>query len=219
MRFVLSAPLPPPICDVLTRSTLDGQSARFWLKDLSVATVRKACLLNILAALCVHPAKGDPLIGLVGEVFAVKDERLYAAVDPVIGPRLETLVADPRQPFYADPSAPLPIHYDMLQSVPERLHPAQVTTLKSYRSEGRPSLQLVIAATQGETLADIDLDLFPATQDVVGFLGHEFGEILPDVWRGWHGRPPVPTDHLALRAKLAHGPAGAYLGYTLDDHA
>lgn len=78
-------------------------------------------------------------------------------------------------------------------------------TSLSFRAEGKPSLQMVVAVPPvglPDTYAEFDLDLDNPRQDVVGFVVH-MGEPLD-------GRP---TKHLDMRKKLAGTKAGRFLYY------
>ena len=82
------------------------------------------------------------------------------------------------------------------------------TGLLSFRAEGRPSLQMVIATPKGtydHRFVDLDLDLGNPLQDVVGVVVH-IGELL-------NGKP---TNHLDLWKKLAAGKAKSYLYYSVS---
>lgn len=209
MTFTLLKELPEPIGRVLDESVIEGLSGRSFLANKSVTDVRKACLLNILAVCCVTPAQGEPLIDKIDEVFAVKDERIYVTVDSTLKPVLDTLVAGERMAFYEDAQIAA-IHRTLLTSVPRWLNPLDFAnaTLNSYRSEGHPSLQVVLADSHlNYSIADIDLDLANPLQDVVGFFGH--------LWELWADRGGGVTDSLKLRATLASGTAAPFLGYTL----
>lgn len=213
----MTQPIVPAIRRVLDASVLDGRPAVTWLLDPKTDTVRKACLLNILAVLCVTPTKETPLIADVLQVFTVKADRIYVTMDTDVRQDLEDYVADVRMPFYHDPCAPEAIHALVLANLPEDIAadglrtdgPYGATPLDSYRAEGAPSLQIVIADSPYDyTVADIDLDAHNPLQDVVGFIGH-----MSELITGHHaGRP---TDSLDMRDRLSHGPAASSLCYTL----
>lgn len=212
MKLQFIPPTDPEIQRVLAASMIEDQPALEWLADPAPTAARKACLLNILAVLRVTPTPADPLITLVLDVYTVKVDRVYLAIESRVWRRLGYLVADPALPFYQDPLPPLAIHQELLQSLPMGIplwvNPATSSALTSFRSEtvhGQPSLQMVLAQSPySYTIADVDLDL-ENLQDVVSAVGH-----LKEVLHGKH--TGLPTDHLALRAVLATGPAGAYLG-------
>jgi len=131
---------------------------------------------------------------------------VYAAVDPELHAWLDTLSNLPTQPVYAEGPPHAPIHQQLLQNLPVLEDRALNYTLASYRAEGRPSLQTVIAipptgGTQ-HVYADFDLDLGNPLQDVEGFAIH-MGELLR----------ATLTDHLALWKDLKKTPAGSYLYY------
>lgn len=201
--FTLAPTLTLPMHRVLDASTIDRQDAIAWITSANVDTVRKACLLNILAVLSVTP-QSAPLIAEVRAVFAVKVDRIYATMETSVRDTLFALVADPRMPFYHD-ARPVAIHRALLSAA--GLPPD--TPLDSFRAEGAPSLQIVVADSPfADTVADIDLDAHNPLQDVVGFAGH-----MVELLEGQ--RTGRPTDHLAMRATLGNGPARDCLCYTL----
>ena len=163
---------------------------------------RKACLLNILATLCVTPSKTRALIEDVQRVLHVRNDRVYLLVKPELCARINTLVEDPRKPFYAEGEPTAPIHRDLLLFVapPDAVSPK---ALRSYRGEGKPSLQMVITpAFASHAYAEFDLDLANPLQDAAGFVFH-----VAEVAAG------KETSHLDLQAKLAKGKAGEFLYY------
>ena len=196
------------IMGVLDRSTVNGMPAVDWLEDETRRPTRRACLLNLMASLRTRPDNGAPLIRLVHDVFMVANDRLYAKVDRKLLDSLQTLAADPKRPFYAEGAPHAPIHGRLLTEMPE---PADVKAsfgnLLSFRAEGAPSMQVVIAvppAGSPHTYADFDLDLGNPLQDVEGFFVH-MGELLD-------GRP---TNHLDLRKRLVRTSAAEFLYYTV----
>lgn len=215
--FALTMPLPPAIRRVLDASDLDGRDAVAWLLDPTVDTVRKACLLNLLAVLSVTPTPEAPLLADVRAVFAVKLERIYVVFRTIVRDQLEDYVTDSRMPFYKDGGPVLAIHHELLADLPPSIAaPAfratgrEQTPLASFRAEGSPSLQIVIAdSPYPYTVADVDLDAHNPLQDVVGFFGH--------MWELIGGqRSGAPTDQIAMRGRLCQGPAAGALCYTLD---
>lgn len=212
MTFTLAPVIAPPIRRVLDASFLDGRDAVGWLMNPKTETIRKACLLNMLAKLSVTPTKETPLIADVIAVFAVKLERIYAVLRAEVRARLETYVADDRMPFYRDSGPVLAVHHELLAHLPagiaapgfQAAGPLQ-TPLASFRAEGAPSLQLVIAdSPYAYTVADVDLDEHNPLEDVVGLVGH-----LLELSRGG------VTDQIAMRETLSHGAAAPFLCYTL----
>jgi hypothetical protein len=221
MAFALVADdqMPRDIFRVLQVSMLDGRPALEWIMAADVDEVRKACLFNVLAVMAVTPTREAAFLNRVLAVFSVKTDRIAVLCASVLLPELDTLAADPRQPVYADIRRPLPVHYEMLTELPAALERQLFTNVRlwSYRAEGNPSLQIVIAETGRDyTIADVDIDLFSAKQDVVSIFGHQIIELLPNLWRRLRGKPTRVTDHLKLRRSLAKGPAAPYLGYTMD---
>lgn len=188
---------------MLDASTIDRQSGISWVLNPSVLDVRKACLFNVLAVLCCTPSVTMPLIASLRNVFIVNADSLYVQMDTTVIETLLTLVANPAQPFYQDITPPMAVHQRLLDHLPAFTG----TSLSSFRAEGRPSLQLVVAESALDyTVADIDLDLWNPLQDVVSFVGH-LGEVLHE--RVTHR----PTDHLALYEQLARTKARPFLGY------
>jgi hypothetical protein len=197
----------PAVRRILEASILDEQPATAWLAERKRAT-RKACLLNILASLRIRPARSAPLIDHVRSVFWVSNDRIYTRVDRTLRPTLEALASDPARPFYREGQPHARIHLRLLDHLPE---PTEVrahftpTGLVSFRGEGRPSLQAVVAEPPPGlpyTYAEFDLDLGNALQDVVGFVTH-LGELVDG----------KPTNHLDLRRDLVRTPARDYIYY------
>jgi len=175
---------------------------------LAGATV-EARLLNLMASLRIRPNKGAPLIRMVRDVFMVANDRLYAKVDRKLLDSLQTLANDPKRPFYAEGTPHASIHGRLLAEMPE---PPEVKSsfknLLSFRAEGAPSMQVVIAvppADSPHTYADFDLDLGNPLQDVAGFFVH-MGELLDG----------KPTNHLDLRKRLAKTTSAEFLYYTIE---
>jgi hypothetical protein len=196
----------PEIERVLDDSTIDGFPAPTWLDSPDWRPARKACLLNLLATLRVSPSKSDNLIDDVHHVFKVLNDRAYMKVDSALKSRVENLVKDPKKPFYAEGSPNAPIHRLLLDAIPADEKPG-FTDLLSFRGEGKPSLQMVIAVPPvgfAHTYAEFDLDLANPLQDVLGFIVH-VGELLDG----------KATNHLDLRKRLAKGKATEFLYYSI----
>lgn len=186
-------------------SPLDGGSLEAWLAGAHAAK-EKACALNLAAALRVRPNTTTPFIQRVQSIFRVRPDRVYASVDPELHAWLEMLSQDPGLPVYAEGEPHAPIHQQLLQSLPVAADRTAGYSLASYRAEGSPSLQAVIAIPPGgypqRFYADFDLDLGNPLQDVVGFAIH-MGELLK----------ATLTDHLALWKDLRTQAAGDFLYY------
>jgi len=119
---------------------------------------------------------------------------------------IDGLVADLARPFYAEGPPTAPIHQRLLDAIPPA-EKAGFGPLLSYRAEGRPSMQIVIAippVASAHTYADIDLDLGNPLQDALGVIVHA-GELLDG----------KETNHLDLRKELARGRAVDFLYYTI----
>ena len=196
----------PEIARLLEASQLENNTAGAWLASSKPRPARKACLLNVLASLRVHPGKAAPLIGEILEILTVFNDRIYVKVGSALMNRVDSLVKAPRQLFYAEGPPTAAVHQKLLEVIPpgER---SLFNDLLSFRSEGRPSLQMVIAVPApglAHTYAEFDLDLANPLQDIVGFVFH-VGELLDG----------KETSHLDLRGKLAKGKANEFLYYTV----
>ena len=196
------------IFGVLDRSQVDGAAAMDWLVNRNRRATRQACLLNLMASLRTRPTAGDPLLPLVDHVFFVGNDRLYARVDRALLTRLRRLADDPRRPFYAEGPPHAQVHGRLLEEMPETPDVrARFTGLLSFRAEGTPSMQVVVAVPPPDlahTYAEFDLDLGNPLQDIAGFFVH-VGELLDG----------KPTNHLDLRKPLAKTTAKEFLYYTV----
>ena len=194
---------------VLDASSSDAQDVTEWLKG-DWRPTRKACLLNVLATLRSRPTVSAPLVHYVQHVFWISNDRLYAKVDRQLPAMLESLALDPKKPFYREGRPKSEVHLKLLEAIPESAEVKRLFTpdgLRSYRGEGRPSLQVVVVeppAGLGHTYAEFDLDLGNPLQDVVGFVVH-MGELLDS----------AITNHLDLRKTLAKSMAGQFLYYSI----
>lgn len=192
----------PEIERVLDASTLDGRDALDWLASSDRRPTRRACLLNLLSSIRSRPTLSDVLIDQVHNVFMVSNDRAYMKVDRRFLGRVEALAKDPKKPFYREGEPRARIHGRLLDAIPEK---DLFKDLLSFRGEGRPSLQMVIAVPPiglSHTYAEFDLDLGNPLQDAVGFVVH-MGELLDG----------KPTNHLDMRKKLARTRAGRFLYY------
>ena len=191
---------------VLEASTIDGLGGRAWLAD-AVSPTKKACLLNILASLRARPSTNEPLVRHVRHVFWVSNDRIYAKVQRQLLDELEALVLNPQRPFYREGRPRAAVHLQLLAALAEPADRFPPSCLISFRGEGKPSLQTVIAeppAGLDYTYAEFDLDLGNALQDLAGFVVH-MGELLDG----------KPTNHLDLRRDLTKTRAGAFLSYDI----
>ena len=192
---------------VLAASSFAGDGAITWLGG-DFRPAKKACLLNLLASLRVRPTLAAPLIEHVQSFYEIGLERAYARVDREFLPRLEELANDPKKPFYREGRPVDSMHKRLIESIPKDIRQLfSADRLLSFRGEGSPSLQTVVAeppAGYDFTFADIDLDLGNALQDVAGFIVH-MGELVSG----------DPTNHLDLRKKLAKTAAADLLYYKL----
>jgi hypothetical protein len=193
---------------LLDRSVIDDVAAATWLEDGGRRPTRQACLLNLLASLRTRPSARSPLVQFVHDVYYVGNDRVYAKVDRSLVDTLQSLSNDPAKPFYAEGTPRAAIHGRLLSGLPE---PPDVkvrfTTLSSFRGEGRPSMQAVVAIPPPDlphTYAEFDLDLGNPLQDVLGFFVH-MGELLDG----------KPTNHLDMRKLLAKAKASDFLYYTV----
>ena len=198
----------PSVRTVLERSTVDFMPAIEWLADANRRPTRQACLLNLLASLRARPSVRSPLVGLIHDVFFVSNDRAYAKVDRALQTALQDLALDPKKPFFEEGEPHAPIHGQLLERLPEPPEvKARFGRLLSFRSEGRPSMQVVVAVPPADlphTYAEFDLDLANPLQDLVGFFVH-MGEL-------FDGKP---TNHLDLRAALGKTTAAPFLCYSV----
>ena len=197
------------IATVLDRSSVDGATARQWLDDETRRPTRQACLLNLLASLRTRPNTATPLVQLVHDVFHVANDRMYAKVDRRLLTTVQALADDPNRPFFAEGKPHASIHGLLIEAIPDSTERPRFKELLSFRSEGKPSMQIVVAVPPAglpHTYAEFDLDLANPLQDVVGFFVH-VGELLDG----------KPTNHLDLRKSLAKTKAADFLYYTVVD--
>jgi plasmid stabilization system protein ParE len=193
---------------VLTTSTIDGVSGLDWVHSSDGRATRRACLLNLMATLRSRPSVSDILLDQVDHVFRAFNDRAYMKVDRALLARVEDLAKHPTKPFYREGRPTARIHERLLDHIPE---PPEVKTrfqgLLSFRGEGKPSLQMVIAVPPVDlphTYAEFDLDEGNPLQDLVGCVVHA-GELLD-------GRP---TNHLDMRKALAKTKAREFLYYAV----
>jgi len=197
---------------VIAASTLDDAPAVRWLQDDDVRPTRRACALNLLGTLRVTPTASAPLLSDVDCLFLGKDERTYARVMPAFYSRVLALSDAADNRVYAEGHPHAKIHEELLSALTEfdagaagRFGP---DGLWSFRAEGSPSLQMVIARPTGGypmEFVDLDLDLGNPLQDIVGLVIH-IGELVD-------GRP---TNHLDLWSTLRKQKATApYLYYSV----
>ena len=196
------ADFDPEIARVLlsTGTTIDGMSASDWLSNPTRRPRRKACLLNLLAKLRTAPTLTNPLITDVRRIFFCAVDRIFASVEANFFTRLDALARDPKKPFMAEGTPKSASHRDLLSLVQNRGLESNVDRydLKSFRQEGRPSMQAVVGIPPSDFVAgryysDIDIDLGNPLQDVQGLIIHA-GELLD----------PGETDHLAMRKQLGN---------------
>ena len=201
----------PQILTVLGASTIDEQPGLTWIADEDVRPNRRACLLNLLASLRVTPSASAALLNEVTSFFMARDERSYAQVTLEFFAQVSEL-SETHDKFYPEGPPHAPIHRDLIAAIGGFETAAKglfdEAHLLSFRAEGSPSLQTVIATpitAFGHMFADIDLDLGNPLQDIAGLVVH-IGELL-------NGQP---TNHLDLRRKLGTGKAKPYLYYTVQ---
>jgi hypothetical protein len=198
----------PAILDLLGASTIDERSGLDWVVDVDVSPKSRACVLNLVANLRVFPKLSDPLLTETTSLFKALDERTYAEVSTAFYDKVSEL-SERHDLVYPEGHPHAPIHKLLLAAIGVFDATAQglfaVDGLFSFRVEGSPSLQMVIATPNSPfnaRFADLDLDLGNPLQDVAGFVVH-IGELLSG----------QPTNHLDLRKKLSKGKAAPYLYY------
>ncbi len=196
------------ILGLLGRSQIDGAPALDWVEDATHRPTRQACLLNLIASLRTRPNQSAPLLPLIDRVFLVANDRIYTKVDRRLLARLQELADDPARPFFAEGKPHAPIHGRLLTEMPEAPDvKARFKDLTSFRAEGKPSMQIVVAVPPPDlahTYAEMDLDLGNPLQDLVGFFVH-MGELLDG----------KPTNHLDMRKALAKSTAKEFLYYSI----
>lgn len=188
-------------------SRLDGLPAAEWLTNRNPRPRRKACFLNLLAKLRTAPTESDHLLRNVHHVFFADVDRIYARVDRELFTRLEALARDPSKPFFDEGSPASAGHRRLLDRISRFEANIDQYRLRSFRQEGKNSMQAVVAVPVSDPTrqhyADLDIDLGNPLQDVRGFVIH-MGELID----------PGKTDHLALREKLGKNKTIAkYLAY------
>jgi len=198
----------PAILDLLGASTIEERSGLDWVVDDEVSPKSRACVLNLAANLRVFPKLSDPLLTETICLFKALDERTYAEVSTAFYDRVSEL-SEEHDLVYPEGHPHAPIHRLLLAAIGVFDPTAQglfaEEGLFSFRVEGSPSLQMVIATPSSAFNArfvDLDLDLGNPLQDVAGFVVH-VGELLSG----------QPTNHLDLRKKLSKGKAAPYLYY------
>lgn len=192
--------MDPIIASTLNWSSIYGRPLRAWLEDYPPARV--ACVLNILAALRSRPTPtNNLLLGLGGIVWAGEDRCYFRARD-TFGKLLTSLSRAPARPVYKGGPI-LKAHKQIFTRL--EIPPRKQT---NYRTEGHPSIQLVVTEPDesGGVYVDVDLDRANPVQDVVSAVVHFFEWL-----------DPHPTNHLHMYKRLLDSPAGPYLAYTLDE--
>jgi hypothetical protein len=196
-QIVFTGPLTARIKEIVDASTIEERPASEWLADPTVRASRRACLLNILAKASCFPTLSDPFISHIQNIFLAAPDRIYATVDAALQPMLARLAADSRKPVYHEGNPTSACHKRLLEVVKKKGLPgagAPYKQLDSYRQEGGPCLQFVLADPDGVAApcyADIDIDLGNPLQDLAGLIVHA-GEVLSGKL----------TDHLAMRKTL-----------------
>jgi hypothetical protein len=199
----------PAILDLLGASTIDEQSALDWVKDDDVSPKSRACVLNLVANLRVFPKLSDSLLTETTCLFKALEERAYAEVSTAFYDKVSELSEERDNTVYPEGRPHAPIHALLIAAIGKFEASAgglfTEDGLLSFRAEGSPSLQMVIAtptAPFASRFVDLDLDLGNPLQDVAGLVVH-IGELL-------NGQP---TNHLDLRKKLSKGKAAPFLYY------
>ena len=200
----------PMIASVLASSVLNGQAGVDWVLDSDIRPTRRACLLNLLASLRSFPTLAAPLLSDVDRLFLSLDDRCYARILPGLFTRASDL-ASHHDKVYAEGRPHAAIHQLLLPAITAFDSGASglfvEDGLESFRAEGSPSMQFVIAKPTTSYpfhFADVDLDLGNPLEDLVGLTIH-IGELLDG----------KRTNHLDLRSKLAKGKAKPFLYYTV----
>ena len=205
--------LPPERFDPLIRGVLtgpsrvDGLPPEQWLREPLRQARRRACLLNLLAVLRATDLFGRPAVATLQELLHVASDHLQARTSAELYWLVSEAARMPDSPTRQRVFDDFGIHAShkrALEQLARELGLPVPASFESFRFEGRPSLQVVFAIPSGAAdshLVDLDLDLGNPRQDLLGMVVH-FGELFDE-----------GLDHVALRRKLARGPAGPYLGY------
>ena len=195
-------------------SVLDQRPAAAWLTSTEPRPVRQACLLNILAMTRTTPLKTNHLARHVLNVFFAATDRIYVRVEPAFLTRLRQLAGSPGKRFYDEGEPTGDVHVKLLHRIEDdrRVKP-DTYRLLSFRAEGAPSLQAIVACPKDGVggayhYADLDLDLGNPRQDLIGFLVH-MGELLN----------PDRTDHFSLHRKLARTKVQKFLYYKIRERS
>lgn len=206
--------LPAERLDPLVRAVLDGPSRvdglppEQWLREPLRQPKRRACLLNLLAVLRAIDLFGRPAVTTLQELLHVATDHLQARASAELYWLVSEAARLPDSPARQRVFDDFGIHSShkrALERLARELGLPAPASFESFRFEGRPSLQIVFAIPPGAAdshLVDLDLDLGNPRQDLLGLVVH-FGELFDE-----------GLDHVALRRKLARGPAGPYLGYS-----
>ena len=161
--------------------TIDDVAAATWLEDASRRPTRQACLLNLLASLRTRPTprhRSCSSCTTCTTSATTGSTRKSIARWSTCCRRCRTIRA---KPFYAEGTPRAAVHGRLLSGLPEPPEVrARFTALSSFRGEGKPSMQAVVAIPPPDlphTYAEFDLDLGNPLQDVLGFFVH-MGELL-----------------------------------------
>jgi hypothetical protein len=192
---------------------LAGGTLRAWLNNPKVEARRKAAALNLVAKLRSFPSAAKPFIDLVISVFEGKPDRVYATVDSKLHEQLLDLTVGDSA-IVEDEGSPVDaVHAELLTDLPVASDAAVSDhySLDSFRADGRPSLQSVIAipppGNPHAYYADFDLDLADSLEDVAGFVVH-MGELASGTL----------TDHFALHDELSQDAAiKPFIYYSVTD--
>lgn len=205
---------------VCEANSIDGLRVPVWLEDEKPQARRKACLLNLLAALRARGDNGDfapagslgpSLVAKIRTLHQVHVDHLVTTVDPSLFDALEKIVGPSKKRRRVVDADDLihNSHKDALTDAAGALHLSGLTRFKGYRWRGRPSMQVVLLVPEeggaAEVhLADVDLDRANPREGFFQLVVH-IGELFDD-----------GIDHTKLRDKLADRAEGAFLPFAAD---
>ena len=173
------------------QSVLDGAPVVEWFARPTARTVRKVCLLNLLAHLRALPDTRDSLSGSVQAVALADVDRIAVNVDGSFLARMRELTKG-REPAFGEDGGPIhPTHFRTRDRVVGAAGAGY--KLHSFRQRvSKRSMQIIVSeppagAPQPVHFAEIDIDLGNPFIDAVGFGTHLF-ELMN----------PAATDHFDL---------------------
>lgn len=179
-----------------SNSMLDGISAAQWLARPVVRSVRKVCLLNLLAQMRTLPGTRDSLCRDVDSVLLAGIDRAVMRVGQGFLPRMRELTSG-SNPVFGEDSGPLhPTHLRTRDRVAGAAAPQY--KLYSFRQKvSNTSLQIIVGEPPSAEMlhyAEVDIDLGNPFVDLAGFGTHLFELIDPAATNHFDLATSVPLD-------------------------